>query len=1105
VTASTVPSDLLDGLNEAQRRAVEAPDGPLLIFAGAGSGKTRVLTCRIAHLVATGRARPSEILAVTFTNKAAREMRTRIEELVGESASGMWLGTFHALGARLLRRDGESIGVPTSFVIYDEADRVVALRRASEVAGVDAKRYPPSQIGHAISAAKNELMDAAAYAASPDARGYLGAQVAKVYTAYERDMHAAGALDFDDLLLRAVQLLRDVEPLREHYNERFKHVLVDEYQDTNHAQYVMVALLTEARRNLTVVGDDDQCLVEGTLVTMADGSRRRIEDVRVGDAVRSCYGSGDFRPATVVRTARRDAATGVRITTRGGRALVSTPEHTHFAGYRLGTAPQYHFVYLMQKRGVGYRLGTSQVYTRGQVDPVVGFVQRARQEHADALWVVATHATENAARADEYVTSLRYQIPTIPFVARKGRSANGLCHDPDWIAEVFTAIDTSAGAARLLSDRGLTVAHPHYRPQSRNSSRRNIVVSLCGDRRGATPMHRIAIAGNDAAGRERLESLGLAVRSAGVGGDSWRFETCTKSFGQVVATAERIREAMDGGEVVLSARLGRNGTEVTGSNSLPFLPAAAVHPGMAMFDDEGGYDAVETVERVRLELPVFDIDVEPTHNFVANGIVTHNSIYGWRGADVRNILEFERDHPDATVVTLDQNYRSTQGILDAAHAVIRNNPDRAPKKLWTEAGAGEKVQLISVYDEQEEAQTICAEIDRLVAREGVSLSDCAVLYRTNAQSRALEDAMLRRGTPYRLVGGVRFYERREIKDVLAYLRLIANPRDAVSFGRIVNVPRRKIGDKTVAEVERLARRRGVTPFEAVASLQDAEGIGPAATAALEGFRRLIEGLRAAATALPLPELLERVLTESGYRDHLRDGTPEGDERWANVTELAGLAAEHAEVAPPDGLTRFLEQVALVSDVDSLDATATGVTLITLHQVKGLEFPVVFIAGMEEGLLPHVRALEEGESGIAEERRLTYVGITRAQRRLYLLHAFRRHLYGSPQLAAASRFLDELPRELLEMPRRPRGAAPTAPRAPGAVRAAVHAHAVRPNPVAIAPQRYREGMRVGHARYGRGIILKSTMTRAGEEVVIRFDGIGVKIFAVADAALEVLEG
>ena len=733
-----MPGNLLDGLNEQQRRAVEAPDGPLLIFAGAGSGKTRVLTCRIAHLVATGRAKPSEILAVTFTNKAAREMRTRIEELVGEGISGMWLGTFHAIGARLLRHDGESIGVPASFVIYDEADRTVALRRASEAAGVDPKRYPPTQIGHAISAAKNELLDAAGYAASPDARGYLGAQVAKVFTTYEREMSAAGALDFDDLLLRSVQMLRDVEPLRDHYNERFRHVLVDEYQDTNHAQYVMVALLTEQRRNLTVVGDDDQ------------------------------------------------------------------------------------------------------------------------------------------------------------------------------------------------------------------------------------------------------------------------------------------------------------------------------------------------------------------------------SIYGWRGADVRNILDFERDHPDATVVTLDQNYRSTQGILDAAHAVIRNNRDRAPKQLWTEAGAGERVQLISVYDEQEEALTISAEIERLVAREGMSLSDCAVLYRTNAQSRALEDVMLRRGMPYRLVGGQRFYERREIKDVLAYLRLIANPRDAVSFGRIVNVPRRKIGDKTVGEVERLARRRGVTPFEAVASLlPDAEGINAGAAAALEAFHRLIEGLRAASTALPLPQLVERVLTDTGYRDHLRDGTPEGEERWANVTELTGLAAEHAELEPPTGLTRFLEQVALVSDVDSLDGGGAGVTLITLHQVKGLEFPVVFIAGLEEGLLPHIRALEAGESGIAEERRLTYVGITRAQRRLYLLHAFRRHLYGAPQLAAASRFLDELPKELLDIPGRPGAGVPVNPRVPGAVRAAVHAHAVRPNPVEVAPQRFREGMRVGHARYGQGTILKSTMTRGGEEVVIRFDTSGVKIFAVADAALEML--
>ncbi|TMD98975.1 MAG: hypothetical protein E6I76_03360 [Chloroflexi bacterium] len=451
-----------------------------------------------------------------------------------------------------------------------------------------------------------------------------------------------------------------------------------------------------------------------------------------------------------------------------------------------------------------------------------------------------------------------------------------------------------------------------------------------------------------------------------------------------------------------------------------------------------------------------------------------------------------------------QNYRSTQNILAAANAVVSRNSGRTPKKLWSDAGDGPPITGYVADSEHDEAAFVAEEVDRLTDAGEATPGQVAVFYRTNAQSRAFEEVFIRSGLPYKVVGGARRTGRREVRDLLAYLRLIANPRDAVSFGRIVNVPRRKIGDKTVAEVERLARRRGVTPFEAVASLlPDAEGINAGAAAALEAFHRLIEGLRAASTALPLPQLVERVLTDTGYRDHLRDGTPEGEERWANVTELTGLAAEHAELEPPTGLTRFLEQVALVSDVDSLDGGGAGVTLITLHQVKGLEFPVVFIAGLEEGLLPHIRALEAGESGIAEERRLTYVGITRAQRRLYLLHAFRRHLYGAPQLAAASRFLDELPKELLDIPGRPGAGVPVNPRVPGAVRAAVHAHAVRPNPVEVAPQRFRDGMRVGHARYGQGTILKSTMTRGGEEVVIRFDTSGVKIFAVADAALEML--
>jgi DNA helicase-2/ATP-dependent DNA helicase PcrA len=614
-------------------------------------------------------------------------------------------------------------------------------------------------------------------------------------------------------------------------------------------------------------------------------------------------------------------------------------------------------------------------------------------------------------------------------------------------------------------------------------------------------MHRIAIYGNDREGREALEDLGLSVRPGKHNSLSWRFETCRASFPELMGIVDRIRAIMDC-EVVLTGCLGKNGVAdgLPRLTTLPFTPAGSVLPGMAMFDGNGMPDIVLNVERVDRKQCVYDIDVEWTHNYIANGLVTHNSVYGFRGADVRNILAFERDYPDATTVKLEQNYRSTQPILDVAHSVIRRNEQRAAKKLWTEHRGGEPVRLISVYDEREEALWVAAEIERLLGREGVSLSECAVLYRTNAQSRAFEEVLLRRGIPYRLVGGIRFYERKEVKDVLAYLRLCANPRDAVAFARVVNVPRRKIGDRTVAELERLARRKRISPLEAAHRLDETEGLGQAAMQAITGFASLVDRLRDEASRVPLPVLVDTLLVATGYRDMLRDGTPEGEERWGNVVELAGLAAEYEDVPPPDGLTQFLENVALVSDVDSVDDKDQGVLLITLHQVKGLEFDAVFVAGMEEGLLPRVRSLEEGDAGIAEERRLTYVGMTRARRHLYLLHAFRRHLYGTPQLAEASRFLREIPANLIELAARPGGRLVDDLRRPGSVRQAVHARAVQANPVTVAPQRYRAGMRVGHERYGEGTVLKSTMTRSGEELVIKFDDAGVKIFAVGDAKL-----
>ena len=982
-----------------------------------------MLTHRIAYVIATRRVRPDEICAVTFTNKAAREMRARVEQLIGDSIKGMWLGTFHSLGARLLRREGEAIGIPSGYTIYDEADRLSAIRNAIRAEGIDEKRLTPSRAAHAISAAKNELLDARDFQArvSPNT---MEEQIARIYWAYERELDAASALDFDDLLLRAVTLFREADSVREYYQDRFLHLFVDEYQDTNKAQYELVKILGAKHRNVTVVGDDDQCLAAGTMITMADGSRRRVEDVRTGDSVMSGYGSGTFRGARVVDVRSRITDSVLTLKTAHGRTLTSTPEHTHFAGHHLGT--------------------TSQIDIRGR---------ELRADEAESL--------------------------------------------PD---RVFAAVGSDNGGQRLLNDRNLSIDHPHYRPGSRNSSRRRVVITLCADRRGATPMHRISMGGNDEAGKTTLESMGFSIRPSKNNG-SWRFETSRKDFGDVMRLAERIREAMDA-EIALTACLGGSaigrGELVT---SLPFTPAASLLPGMVVFDEHGGLDVVEEVERDKSRQTVYDIDVEPTHNLIANGLVTHNSVYGFRGADVRNILSFEHDFPDAKTVTLEQNYRSTQPILDIAHAVIKNNSERAEKKLWTEQSIGEPVRLISVYDEREEALAVGQEIENLIGREGVSLAECAVLYRTNAQSRAFEEVFLRRGIPYQLVGGLRFYDRKEVKDVLAYLRLCVNPRDAVSFARVVNTPRRKIGDRSVAELEKLARKKGLAPLEAAQRLDEGEqALGPAAMAALRTFATLMERLSSDAQRVPLPVLLERVLDETGYREMLQDGTQEGVERWANVLELAGLAGEYADVPPPDGLVQFLENVALVSDVDSMRDEVQGVTLITLHQVKGLEFGVVFIAGMEEGLLPHSRALEEGDAGIAEERRLTYVGITRARRRLYLLHAFRRHTYGTPQVAKQSRFLDEIPEAMLEAQIRPGAPSLADLRESGSVRRAVAGYATRPNPVELAPQRFSEGMRIGHQRYGEGTVLKSTMTRGGEELVIKFDDHGVKIFAVADATL-----
>ena len=1152
--------DLLAGLNQPQRDAVTTTDGPLLVVAGPGSGKTRVITHRIAWLVREVGVLPWNILAVTFTNKAATEMKERLEKLIGASARDVAVGTFHAICARVLRREVErsDIGLNRYFVIYDDDDQIALVKRILLDMQFDPKQFNPRMIHSIISRAKNDLLSPTEFARGVNR--YPEEIASRVYTRYDDELRSNNAVDFDDLILLTWRLWNRNPDILRDYQRRYRYIHVDEFQDTNPAQYELVRLLaagtaeTPGHTNICAVGDDDQCLIAGTQITMANESLRAIEDITADDQVLSAYGSGDFRPARVLSTAKRDGrTTGIAITTQAGRKLVSTPEHIHFAGYRLGMTPQLFFTYLMYKRGIGYRLGTSQVYTRGQKEPVVGIEQRVRHEHADALWVLSTHQCENDARADEYILSLKYGIPTLPFVPRKGGSLNGLVHDKRYLRRVFDAFDTHTSASRLMDDLRLSANYPHVRPRSRNSSRYHVVITLCGDRRGATSMHRISLVGNDPQARIALETLGLSVRAAKSESASWRCESANKNMAAVFEVATRITAVLDA-DVVLKARLGKNYGGIITSNSLPFIPAASVRPGMVMFDASGGYDLVESVEVVVLDQPVYDLNIEGTHNFIANGIVTHNSIYGWRGANPEVVRDFQRDFPTMRVIVLEQNYRSTQNILDAAQGVVRRNASRREKQLWTERGGGEKITVHEAYNEEDEASFVVNEIRRLVARGVCELRDCAVMYRTNAQSRALEEQFIRSGLRYVVVGSKKFYERKEIKDMLAYLRLLLNPADTASLQRIINVPARKIGPKTLNELMMWAEQQGLTAFEALHRVAEHPTLTTGSKRALASFESLMESLRSVAHERPLPDVIDQIVLQSGYAQELRDGTDEGEDRWTNVQELRRVASDFAEMDPETALPLFLENVALVGGSDTVQTGESGslaseeqrkdaVTLITLHAAKGLEFPIVFVVGLEEGILPHSRSLES-QRELEEERRLAYVGITRAMHQLYLLRAFRRSFFGGNSLMQEpSRFLEEIPRQLVNFSRQhsrgdaggarattfrtPEGARGRGSFAPQAGRAGASQAQSDWDSAQIADARNGsdalsdglaggaanggqgevaavtlvEGDRVIHRLFGRGIVLNITDAGGVQTADVLFDQVGKKTLDLNFARLE----
>ena len=1087
---------LLDSLNPQQLAAVTLPNQSALILAGAGSGKTRVLTTRIAWLIQTGQVSPQGILAVTFTNKAAKEMLTRLTAMLPINTRGMWIGTFHGLCNRMLRAHYRDASLPQTFQILDSSDQLSAIKRLLKANNVDDEKYPPRNLQQFINGAKEAGLRAGKVEVNDD----FNRKFVELYRMYDEQCQREGVVDFSELLLRCYELLERNESLRLHYNARFRHILVDEFQDTNVLQYKWLKQLAGTQGTIFAVGDDDQCLLAGTQVTLADGRFKRIEEIRVDDLVRSAVGGGRMGAAKVTKVfERQERIPLVTVHTQKGKSLTSTLEHVHFAGYTVGHLPAKYFLHLMNKPGVGYRLAVSGHRSeRSDGKTVPGFRQRARQEGGEHCWVIDAFDDEIEARERMNVLSLKYGLPTRKFVSS----------DSKRVPAEFSEVNTERSAQWLLKDLNLAFDHPAERRRPTFGTPGDVLVSLCSDSRRGKPDHRVYARIATEAAMQRAVAAGFTAHEQTAGTGGWYVQFWRRDYGEAVTEANKLRNALNG-RVLQRARLGRG--------YLPMIPAQYVRPGMAIFDQDGDYDIVTSLQTHPPALvAVYDLNVEGTHNFAANGLLTHNSIYAFRGANVGNMADFEREFRVQNVVKLEQNYRSHGHILDAANALIRNNAKRLGKDLWTDAGHGEQVRVFEAGSDGLEAAWLVDEVRNLIA-EGYARSEVAVLYRSNAQSRVIEHALFNAGVPYRVYGGLRFFERAEIKHALAYLRVVENPSDDTAFMRVVNFPPRGIGARTLEQLADTAKQAGTSLYAAVGQMTGAAGTKLAA------FVKLAESLRFETTALTLKEIVQVTIERSGLIEHYRN-EKEGQERIENLEELVNAASAFVmeegytqdapgtqadtESAIASPLAGFLSHASLEAGDNQAEAGQDALQLMTVHAAKGLEFNAVFITGLEEGLFPHENSVQELD-GLEEERRLMYVAITRARKRLYLSFAQTRMLHGQTRYGIRSRFLEEIPEAVVKWltPRLREGqgggfgGARFGQWHDGSAEAANAPSAGARSLSTQSLHGFRVGQSVRHAKFGEGVIVKLEGNGSDARAKINFGPHGMKELALAIAKLE----
>jgi len=1089
--------DFLNKLNPQQRQAVTAPDGPVLVVAGPGSGKTRVLTQRIAYLIASEGVRPWQILAVTFTNKAAKEMGSRVQAMLNEQATeGMMLGTFHSICARILRREADHLPFQSNFVIFDSDDQERLTKTIIKEFNLNDKLYRASSIHASISRAKNELILPDDYPTS----NYRDEVVKRVYTEYQKRLIASNAVDFDDLLVYTARLLEENPAVRDKYAQRFRHVLVDEFQDTNLAQYALVKQLASHHKNIFCVGDPDQCFPAETQIQTSRG-KISIEQLKKGDDVLAASGRGSTLLSPVSHVGKR-AFKGnlVVITTASGQVIKATPNHVFFA--RLGMKSGWNYVYLMYRKDKGYRVGIASHMRSDGTAMQVGLQVRSNQENAHKMWVLKVCEDRNEAHYWETYFSTVYSIPTSVFHVRSRR----MRMSQEYIDRLFAEIDTETNANRLLADLGMDGKYPHFTPQG---TFRNIVnLRYFGDGRitAESPWHahRVDLWSSDKELFERLKALGYnpRIRSR----DNWRVGINRLSYDDIQDVAQKLSEAADGAEIVTGAFLVDKGNSPL-AQRFNLMPASHLHPSMLVAVERDGKIVEDEITEISSEAyrgAVYDFEVENLHNYIANGVVVHNSVYGWRGADYRNVRRFEQDFPDAQVILLEENYRSRQNILDVAMGVIDRAKNRRKKRLFSDRGAGEKIIYHEAYNDYDEASFVVNTIAQLVASGQFEPGESAVMYRTNAMSRLLEEAFLQARLPYKLVGAQRFYGRREVKDVISFIRLVHNPADEASLGRVINVPPRGIGEKTLTTLYMVARQNGITPGAVLLDLAHGsdspyyKSFTGRAALPLADFGGMFANWHAFAATATIPELFDRILKDVSYKEYIvEDESEESKERWDNVQELKRLAMEYSSGT----LDEFLEHVALVADQDTI-TDANAPTLLTLHAAKGLEFGAVFIVGLDDGMIPHSRSFDEPEQ-MEEERRLFYVGITRAKDKLYLIRALQRGGRGMSESTIESRFLADVPAQLVEGKSR----AGRSTRSGFSSRTSHDASerwmaSPAPKPAPLIQSRYPAGTRVQHLLWDEGIVIESRLQDGDEILTVQFAS-GMKRLAASIANLKII--